>query len=254
MASAADWSVWGGRLVEKEQSAIRAHLGWGTEVSYHFLVQRKVELAPKLGLTFGSPIMALSSLEVLRDTDGDPVPGDYVYGQCCGIGNTIGTELRYSLFQKGPVHMAVKGEVGILLDYAGTQGREEETSSGLRIGGGIAMNYSVYYEMNMVAGADIVADTYFLPVVTMLPIMVRGGIEYMMDESLALFAISRFGPGFTIFGPGVVDIDAVLGAVFAVDGYIGVAYRFGAPEDLRYGSSNKMRPIEYSGQQVNDSW
>jgi hypothetical protein len=101
----------------------------------------------------------------------------------------------------------------------------------------------------VIAGADIVSDTYFQPLVILLPVLVRGGIEFMLNESLAIFAISRFGPGFTIFGPGVVDLNTTLGAGFSVDGFAGIAYRFGAEEDLRFGASDNMRPSEQSTEQ-----
>ena len=254
LGSAADWSVWGGQIVEEDQSALRANLGWGTELSYHFLVQRKLEMAPKIGLTFGSPVMSISSLAVLRNSNGQLIPGEYVYGQCCGVGNTFGTELRYALLQIDRVHLAVRGEVAFLTDYAGTQGNQEQTTLGARVGAGAALNYSVYHELNLIAGADIISDTYFQPVVSLLPILIRGGIEFMLDESLAIFAISRFGPGFTIFGPGVVDLNATLGAGFSVDGFVGIAYRFGAKEDLRFGSSDHMRvPDQPSDVGITDS-
>ena len=149
---AADWSVWGGQIVDEEQPTLRANLGWGTEISYHFQVQRKLELAPKIGLTFGSPVMSISSLAVLRNANGQLVPGEYVYGQCCGMGNTFGTELRYSLVQVDKLHVALKGEVAFLTDYGGTQGNQEQTTLGARVGAGAALNYAVYHELNLVAG------------------------------------------------------------------------------------------------------
>ena len=162
-------------------------------------------------------------------------------------------ELRYALLQVDRLHLAMKGEVAFLTDYSGTQGNAEQTTVGARVGVGAALNYSVYHELNLVAGADLVSDTYFQPVVSLLPILLRGGIEFMLDESLAIFAISRFGPGFTIFGPGVVDINASVGAGFSVDGFVGIAYRFGADEDLRFCSSDHMRTQE-STNTVTDSY
>ena len=98
-AYAADWSVWGGKVLEGDQTAVRASVGWATEVSFHVPIQKRVEIAPKFGVFFGSPVMTLDSLEVLRNDQGDYIPGDYVFSQCCGIGNLIGAEVRYALIQ-----------------------------------------------------------------------------------------------------------------------------------------------------------
>ena len=91
-AHAADWSVWGGRVIPADATAFRATAGWTTELSYHIPLDHRFELAPKFGVFFGSPLMAIPTLEVLRDEKGGLQAGEYAYGQCCGIGNTVGLE------------------------------------------------------------------------------------------------------------------------------------------------------------------
>ena len=192
-ATAADWSLSGGRTLDVYDNAVRFGVGWPDfHVALHLPITKELELAPKIGFFYGYPL----------------VKG------CCTFGNTVGSELRYTVLDSGDLHLALKNDFGIEMNYVGG------FAFGFRLGAGLVGDYNVSQQVNALFSFNVPVDLSVTPgVVAVIPILFGGGIEFVPKDVFALWAKLELGPGILAAGGGAI-VD------FALIGQAGIGYRF----------------------------
>lgn len=202
-ATAADWTIWGGRTLENPNEALRVNLGWpSVDIAYHFLFDMDFELAPKASFKYGQHA---------------------VFGEessCCGFGLIAGSEARWAFFSQKGFSMAVRGEAGLILDLSPVGDSQEGVGTGLRLGPGLALDYSASPDVNVVGGIDIPVDILFQePTLAVIPFLLRAGLEFHPTQELLVFTMVGMGPAVLAGG------DESEGG-FGLSANIGMAHKF----------------------------
>ena len=211
-ASASAWDVHGADVLQRGQGAFEASVGWPeVRVGYGMGVIPNLEVVPRLTLTYGPPGGAFQ-------------PGLGTALQAW-IGDTLGATIRYQVYGKDHLYIAVEGDPALYLMYPVAKGAK--FGLGIQLGlPALSVSYKLLDDklsINSGLNMPIVIVVHPSPVQAWIPIMFRAGVEYAIFDKLHVFLQNEFGPSIftcTIAGKSFHN------TWFAYTVQAGVGYRF----------------------------
>ena len=196
------WALLGGKHLPNTDLAFRFDLGWPSlDISVHYPITSTIELIPKATFFYGFPVV---------NSDQDA---------CCGVGNALGTQVRFFLWEQRGFYLSLLTEASLLLNY--NMDSAPGFHAGARVGVGLKMSFDAAPTMDLIGGIMIPLDVYFSnPLALFAPIQMMGGIEYSLTKKWLIFFKVEVVPGFTALIGNSNDF------AFGMTGRMGVAYRF----------------------------
>ncbi len=189
------YSVLGGEVLGVHDQAIRVSVGYpDIAVAWHIPVVRRFEVAPKFTQFYGV------------DTH---VPI---------VGNTFGAELRWQVYGKGRLSIALFFDPALVIAYSGVHRTTVGVSFGLP---GVRLGYLATGNLHIVGGVRMPLALHFSPspVVGRFPVLFEGGLEYMLSTALNVHVLFGIGPDIWV-GDGGSNTELY------VNGILGISYRF----------------------------
>ena len=204
-ASAETFSLNGGRLLKTNESAINIQIGYpGLRVGYHIPIIKDLEIVPHLSLHWAA-----------GDAYGlvNSVPADSSFGL------RPGANLRYAVYSKDRVHVALEWRVGFPFNVTPL------VLGAVQIGlpGGVHVTWEASRTVNLVAGLQASWGTLLTsPTVFIFSNVFDIGVEVEVANNLNLTAQLEGGPVGFVGGGAISGLKGVGGYL---GGFIGVQYR-----------------------------
>lgn len=182
------WTTQGGAIVPTSQYAGTVGIGYpGLRGMVHIPILENFEIAPSLWFHYGLDTVA-------------PMVGDF-----------FTVQLKYKVFQSGPLHIALAADPGLWLCY------HPAFAVGVHLGlPQLMMTYDLMDKLALHFGFKVPITLMVHPaVVARIPLLVNFGVEYSVNHWINVFGY--FDMGVSLFTSGQVarfSPNVVLGAAF----------------------------------------